>query len=626
MTEEENKEAQASPSDSVAAQPSATVSSEARAENVREALKVYWDLRMPKILLLGLMSGFPWILIGSMMTYWLRSEDLSRTGIGLFGIVFTVYAFNMMWAPIVDRFKLPLLSKLGQRRSWIVLMQTCIAILALVMSMFEPKSQLLIIAICTFLIALSSATMDVAIDATRIELIARSEARRIGAGSAMATAGWWTGYQLFGAVAFFIADFVGENMGINDVWPIVFRCMALVPIVAMVLMLLFVDEPERQTSAPGDKALSQPFVRRIISIWSMQLPARNFAIGAGIMFVGLLFLFTFYERFLIEIGLEESYILLCLQGSSALLLTVSLLISRFLNTPDGASRIMLACGLFIISLALLVVALEFNPEVWVFVVCVAIAIVVMLLIAHAETWIKPVASFLSNYGLRIGLTLLLLVFLFKIGEAFLGRMSIVFYKDIGFSRGDIGLGKFASWAVTVTFAVIGSIINARYGLYFGLLLGGIAMAATNLLFAVLAYYPEFWLFIVAVMTDQVTAAISTVALVAFLSQLCDRAYAATQYAALSSIGNLSRTMLVVFSGLMVDTLDSSLGSTFGSSALAPSIGVGSMAPGGWGGVGGGEWPVFFIITALMVLPSLALLLYIRKDIESLMAGQTTKVI
>ena len=121
------------------------------------------------------------------------------------------------------------------------------------------------------------------------------------------------------------------------------------------------------------------------------------------------------------------------------------------------------------------------------------------------------------------------------------------------------------------------------------------MASTNLLFAALAYYPEEWLFAVAVVTDQFTTAMSTVALVAFLSQLCDRAYAATQYAAFASIGNFSRTTLAVFSGVMVDSL-------------------------------GGDWATFFVITTLMVLPSLILLVYIRKDIASLMEGKTTKVI
>ncbi|MBF2734537.1 MAG: hypothetical protein ISN26_00325, partial [Betaproteobacteria bacterium AqS2] len=141
MTEEERKEeGQAAPADAAAPSAPAVASSEAAGEetlsrvelpaevpsgpppapSLRQSLLVYKDWRMAKILLIGSMSGFPWILIASMMSLWLKSEGLSRSGIGFFGIVFTVYAFNMWWAPIVDSVKLPFLSRFGQRRSWIL--------------------------------------------------------------------------------------------------------------------------------------------------------------------------------------------------------------------------------------------------------------------------------------------------------------------------------------------------------------------------------------------------------------------------------------------------------------------------------------------------------------------------
>ena len=494
MSEEENKEhpAEQKPEPTSVTTSTSEVSAGGEGppqQSMLEALKVYRDTRMLKILLIGSMSGFPWILIASMMSLWLKAEGLSRSGIGFFGIVFTVYAFNMWWAPIIDTVKLPFLSKFGQRRSWIVLMQACIVVLTLVMSLFNPQEALYAISICAFLIALSSATMDVAIDAMRIELIGRDEASKVGAGSAMATSGWWIGFGGFGAVGLVVASFVETSMGVEKFWPVAFQLMALVPIISVALMMMFIAEPKH--------APAEPF--------TSEAPTMRFA----------------------------------------------------------------------------------------------------------NIWIKPVMSFIGNYGLRIGLMLIALIFLFKVGEAFLGRMSIIFYKEIGFSKNDIALySKGFGTLALCAFAVIGSLINARYGLYRGLFIGGIAMASTNLLFAILAYYPAEWLFAVAVVTDQFTTAMSTVALVAFLSQLCDRAYAATQYAAFASIGNFSRTTLAVFSGLMVDSIDSFLGS----------------APAADGAAGDAAWAVFFVLTTLMVLPSLALLLYIRKDIEPLMAGQTTKVI
>ena len=210
----------------------------------------------------------------------------------------------------------------------------------------------------------------------------------------------------------------------------------------------------------------------------------------------------------------------------------------------------------------------------------------------ADLYVRPVAGFVSQYKLKLSLLLLAFIFFFKIGEAFLGRMSVVFYKEAGFSISDIGLISGGLGTITVCiFAIFGSAINARYGLFRGVLIGGIAMASTNILLACLAFYPERWLFAVAAVADQFTTSVSTVAFVAFLSQLCERRYAATQYAALASLGNLSRTTLAASSGLLVDAL-------------------------------GGNWFLFFIITALMVLPSLAILVFNRARLAPVMSGGT----
>ena len=94
-----------------------------------ESLSVYKDIRMLRILLLGSISGFPWVLIASSLSLWLKEEGLSRSTIGWAGLIFAVYAFNYLWAPIIDRIQIPLLTKkLGHRRGWIVLMQIIILI------------------------------------------------------------------------------------------------------------------------------------------------------------------------------------------------------------------------------------------------------------------------------------------------------------------------------------------------------------------------------------------------------------------------------------------------------------------------------------------------------------------
>jgi len=167
-------------------------------------------------------------------------------------------------------------------------------------------------------------------------------------------------------------------------------------------------------------------------------------------------------------------------------------------------------------------------------------------------------------------------------------MSIVFYKEVGFSNTDIALySKLISWWVTIAFSLIGSLVTIRYGILKGLFIGGLAMGASNLMFAAVAMVgPDKLMLVSAVVVDGFTSAWSTVAFVAFLSMMCNRAFTASQYALMASLGTLGRTLLASFSGVLVDYLE-------------------------------GDWALFFVMTALMVLPSLLLLYRIRHRLRSM---------
>ena len=161
-------------------------------------------------------------------------------------------------------------------------------------------------------------------------------------------------------------------------------------------------------------------------------------------------------------------------------------------------------------------------------------------------------------------------------------MSIIFYKEIGFSKSDIALySKGLGWITTVVFTLLGGLFAIRSGVVKAMFLSGILMALTNILFSVLAWSGKSeWLFAVAVIFDDMAAAFATVAFVAFISLLVDRTYTATQYALLASIGTAGRTMMASSSGALVDWLN-------------------------------GDWGIFFVITAIMVIPSLIFLWLIR---------------
>ena len=173
----------------------------------RETLALYRDRRMARILLLGVMSGFPQVAILSMLSLWLQESGFSRTDIGLFALVGVAYAVNALWAPLVDGARLPWLTRwLGSRRAWIVAMQAAVAVCLVALSRLDPAQQLWWVALWAALLAFASATQDVAIDALRIEQFRAAEARKVAAGAAMHVSGWWAGYGFGGGFALWLVE------------------------------------------------------------------------------------------------------------------------------------------------------------------------------------------------------------------------------------------------------------------------------------------------------------------------------------------------------------------------------------------------------------------------------------
>ena len=159
-------------------------------QSLSETFSVYFDKRMLKILLLGAISGFPWVLIGSSLSLWLKEDGLSRSTVGWAGLIFAVYAFNYLWAPLIDRIQIPYLTKkIGHRKGWIVLMQILILISLLLWSFIDPSENLALVISVGLLIAIASATQDITVDALRIEQIEENESRSMAAGAAMAVVG-----------------------------------------------------------------------------------------------------------------------------------------------------------------------------------------------------------------------------------------------------------------------------------------------------------------------------------------------------------------------------------------------------------------------------------------------------
>lgn len=176
----------------------------------REALLIYTRKPVVVIAMLGFSAGLPFLLVFSTLTAWLRDEGVERTAIGFFAWVGLTYSIKIFWAPVIDRLEIPLLTKiLGQRRSWILFGQLGIAGGLLLMSSLDPQQSLWWIASAALLVAFSSATQDVALDAYRIEIV---DDNMQGAMSAAYIFGYRLALLMAGAGALYIAEWANWSM------------------------------------------------------------------------------------------------------------------------------------------------------------------------------------------------------------------------------------------------------------------------------------------------------------------------------------------------------------------------------------------------------------------------------
>jgi len=529
--------------------------------SLTQTLHYFKDRRLLSIFFFGIASGFPWVMIGSAMSGWLTDEGLSRSSIGLFGLIFVAYSINFLWSPLVDRLKVPVLaSKLGQRRSWIITAQLLIVLSAITLSQFEASNQLNLMALFGLFIAITGATQDIAIDAYRIDILNDKDNNYIAAGSAMATVGWWTGYAGLGSIPFILADQPNWH------WPQVYLVLAAIMALLM-LTALIVAEPKSQR-----EQVHQAIEKNYLQALTLQ---DNKPLST-LLILPLIITTIVYANIGYP-GWPEGSITSEYQFSVITFFILALLV-MFIRQLSQLNKTME-------TTATQPAVLTANQDKQ---TLLSYRLTAWLL----STMVAPIQEFFQRNGPRLAISILLFIFLFKLGEAYLGRMSIVFYREVGFSNTDIAYySKMINWAVTIVFSLIGSVFTIRYGILKGLFIGGIAMASSNLLFALMAMVgPDKALFAFTVFVDGFTSAWGSVAFVALLSVLCNKTFTASQYALMASLGTLGRVMLGSYSGVMVDWLD-------------------------------GNWTMFFILTAMMVVPSLLFLYAIRKPLTALIEKQ-----
>ncbi len=198
-----------------------------------------------------------------------------------------------------------------------------------------------------------------------------------------------------------------------------------------------------------------------------------------------------------------------------------------------------------------------------------------------DTYVAPFADFFRRYG-KVAIYILLLIGTYRVADIVMGTISNVFYTDMGYTKEQIAaISKSFGLAMTIAGGFLGGLLAVRYGVMRILWVGGLLAALTNLLFAVLANLEPSSLYLsLVIAADNLSAGIASAAFIAFLSSLTNRSFTAMQYAIFSSLMTLFPKLLAGYSGTFVDAID---------------------------------YPLFFMVSALMGLPVIFLVSYVRKQ-------------
>jgi PAT family beta-lactamase induction signal transducer AmpG len=218
-----------------------------------DTFKVYSKPAALRMLFLGFSAGLPLVLVFGTLSFWLREAGIDRKTIGFLAWITLAYGFKWAWAPLVDRLPIPLLTRtLGRRRSWLLLAQAGVMVGIVGMALSDPKLQLSALVVCAVLVAFSSATQDIALDAYRIESASADE-------QAALSATYQTGYRLAmiwaGAGVLWIAARAEVATPANydfNAWKVAYLCMAASMLVGVVTVLLSPEPAATKAREIGD--------------------------------------------------------------------------------------------------------------------------------------------------------------------------------------------------------------------------------------------------------------------------------------------------------------------------------------------------------------------------------------
>lgn len=557
----------------------ASDASRARAPSGAPGLRVFFERRMLVMLALGFAAGLPNLLIFDTLSAWLRQVDVPLRTIGFFSLATLAYSLKFLWAPLVDRTAVPVLTPLlGHRRGWMLAMQAVIIVGLLLVSGSDPAANLPIVAAFAVLVAFASATQDVVIDAWRIE--AAGEQRQ-GAMAAMYQWGYRIAILTAGVAPLLLAEHID--------WSFAYAAMAVLMAIGVAAVFGAPRERPRPALAPlmPRDLPARPAAEALEWVGRLTLLlAGAYVFGAG--FTGQL---VMIEWPLVAVGAPD---------------LVDPLRAFWDQQPAG---VMLQVGLATLGLVMLVAAALPLPH-----------IRTRPSIYFARSYGDPLRDFFGRFAGTAGL-ILAMICCYRLGDFILNIMN-PFYLDLGFELHAIAeVRKGIGVAALMVGVGVGGWSIASFGLIRSLVTGALAGPVSNLVFGWLAVQgPDLRAFTFAVMVDNVSAGYAGTVLIAYMSSLTSAGFTATQYALFTSLYSLPGKLIAAQSGTIVEAsarlagpggLFAGLTGLFAE--LPPeSFAAGAAALGVSASALGAGYLVFFLYSCLIGLAALVIAIIIAR--------------
>ena len=499
-------------------------------------LAVYGERRVFIMLLLGFSAGLPNLLIFDTLSAWLRESGQTLEVIGFFALATLSYSLKFVWAPLIDRTAVPLLTPLlGHRRAWMLVTQAVIVFGLWSISSLNPSNALIAIAGFAALVGFFGATQDIVIDAWRIEA---ADDSRHGAMAAAYQMGYRVAMIVAGAVPLVLADLYNWNLS--------YAVMAALMGIGVAGVLF----------APREKA----HAIRAIPVGDVPSRPRLEA--------------TEWIARLLVIGVATAFLGSGLTGQSAPLNFLFGLLGLGAEGKAGVAAVLSA-----------------KPEgVFVQVASVALGLGVMVLACWplpgvrtrpgaylAGSFGQPLADFYRRFS-GVATLILALICVYRLADFVLNIMN-PFYLDLGFTKTELAEVRKVFGVVMTTLGVfLGGWSVARLGLIRTMVIGAFMSPVSNLVFAWLATQgPSLPGLTIAIGVDNVATGYAGTALIAYMSSLTSIGFTATQYALFSSLYALPGKLIASQSGRIVEA---SARAAEGSGPFAPLRGLFTRLPQG----------------------------------------------